>query len=131
MRTCLVLVGLLAPSLLAAQAPAALEAERADYSSWLQTAPSSPYAAVLHEALVDDLVFGPDGRAALVEAPVATLSQGRLGLALRTEDGRRSVPRNRDVPLGDWLLRVSGPRSINMVTVYAPLAEPVHHPHQL
>lgn len=128
MRMPLLFVGFFAPSVLAAQIPPALEAERADYSAWLRASPSSPYAGVLHEPLNGELVFGPDGRVALAGAPAATLSQGRLGLSLRTEEGRRSVPRNRDVPLGDWRLRVSGPRSVNMVTAYAPMTEPVDHP---
>jgi hypothetical protein len=122
------LIGLTAPGLLAAQIPAGLAAERADYAQWLRTSPASPYAAVYHQPLNDDLVFGLQGHPVLTEAPQATLSQGRLGLSLRTEAGRRSVPRNRDVALGDWRLRVSGPRQVNVVTVFAPLGEPVDHP---
>ncbi len=122
------LVGLAIPSVLAAQTPPAMEAERADYAEWLTTSPASPYAAVYHQPLNSDLVFGPGGHPALSRAPGATLSRGRLGISLRTEDRRRSVPRNRDVPLGDWQLRVSGPRGVNIVTVFAPRTEPVDHP---
>ena len=122
------LLGLTVPSVLAAQIPAGLEAERADYAQWLRASPASPYAAVYHQPLIDDLVFGSEGHPALIGAPDATLSQGRLGLSLRSDEGRRSVPRNRDVPLGDWRLRVSGSRKVNVVTVFAPLEQPVEHP---
>jgi hypothetical protein len=119
---------LLAPSLLSAQIPAAVQAERADYSEWLRTSPSSPYATVLHEPLSGDMVFGSEGRAALRGAPAATLSKGLRGLALRTEDGRRSVPRNREVALGDWRLRVSSSPRGEIVTVFAPITQEVDHP---
>jgi hypothetical protein len=61
-------LSLLAPSVLAAQIPAALEAERADYAQWLLTAPGSPYAAVYHQPLSGELVFGSGGSAALAGA---------------------------------------------------------------
>jgi hypothetical protein len=121
-------IGLLIPAVLSAQASTALEAERADVSSWLRTSPASPYAAVYHQPLSDELAFGPDGPAPLSEAPTATLSVGRRGLSLETEEGRRSVPRNRDVSLGDWRFRVSGSRGVTVVTVFAPLTREVNHP---
>ncbi len=127
LRTVL-LNGLLLPAVLAAQTPAALEVERADFSAWLSTSPASPYAAVYHQPLTGDLVFGADGRGPLSEAPAATLSEGRRGLTLETEEGRRAVPRNRDVSLGDWQLRVSGSRGVTVVTVFAPLVGEVNHP---
>lgn len=121
-------MGLLFPALLSAQASTALEAERADFASWLRTSPASPYAAVYHQPLADDLAFGSGGPAPLSEAPAATLSLGRRGLTLETEEGRRSVPRNRDVALGDWRFRVSGSRGVTVVTVFAPLTGEVDHP---
>ncbi|HKJ03199.1 MAG TPA: DUF1684 domain-containing protein [Longimicrobiales bacterium] len=124
----ILLACLVAPGLLGAQAPAAVQAERADYAQWLRTSPSSPYAAVFHGPLSGDLVFGPDGPAALRGAPTATLSRGVRGLALRTGDGRRSVPRNRDVALGDWRLRVTSSPRGDIVTVFAPLSRKVDHP---
>ncbi|MEJ2202707.1 MAG: DUF1684 domain-containing protein [Gemmatimonadota bacterium] len=124
----LLLLCVLAPAALGAQTPAAVEAERADYAQWLRTSPASPYAAVLHEPLVEDLIFGPEGSAALAGAPTATLSRTRRGLFLETGSGRRAVPRNRDVGLGAWSIRVSrSPRS-DIITVFAPLSRAVEHP---
>lgn len=119
---------LVVPVPLAAQTPPAVQMERADFGEWLRTSPSSPYAAVHHAPLDGDLVFGPEGGAALRGAPAATLSKGIRGLALRTEDGRRAVPRNREVAVGDWRLRVSSSPRGEVVTVFAPLAEGVDHP---
>ena len=119
---------LVVPSVLGAQIPADAQRERADYAEWLRTSPSSPYAAVFHGPLSGDLVFGPEGQAALHGAPTATLSKGLRGLALRTEDGRRSVPRNREVALGDWRLRVSSSPRADIVTVFAPMTGEVDHP---
>ena len=116
-------LALAVPGFLVAQAPAALEAERADYAEWLRSSPASPYAAVFHQPLQDDLILGPGGPSVLADAPSATLSKGRRGLRLETEDGRRSVPRNRDVALGDWRLRVSGSGRVTVVTVFAPRTE--------
>ncbi|MDA0329866.1 MAG: DUF1684 domain-containing protein [Gemmatimonadetes bacterium] len=116
------------PGALIAQIPPGVQAERADYAQWLQTSPSSPYAAVFFGALSGELVFGPGAQAALRRAPAATLSQGARGLGLVTESGPRPVPRNREVTLGDWRLRVSPVPSGDMVTVYAPMTEEVDHP---
>ena len=126
---CRILLACLAlPGVLSAQIPALVQTERADYAEWLRTSPSSPYAAVFHGPLSSELVFGSEGQAALRGAPDATLSKGLRGLALHTPEGRRSVPRNREVALGDWRLRVSSSPRADMVTVFAPLSREVDHP---
>ena len=107
-----------APGQVDAQSP--LEAERADFAHWLETDPASPYAAVYHMPIQTDVVFGPEGSGFLKGAPRATLSRGRRGISLETEDGRRAVPRNRDVALGDWRIRVSGSGNVAVLTVFAP-----------
>jgi hypothetical protein len=124
----ILLACLVAPSFLGAQIPAAVQVERADYAEWLRTSTSSPYAAVFHGPLSGDLVFGSEGQAALRGAPTATLSKGLRGLGLRTDAGRRAVPRNREVALGDWRLRVSSSPQGDMVTVFAPPSQEVEHP---
>jgi len=116
---------LLLPAVAAAQEPPALAAERADFARWLATAQVSPFAAVYHQPLVDAVVFGPGGAPGLEGLPAATLQQGLLRLSLRTADGTRAVPRNRDVPLGDaWRIRVSGERGRSVVTVFGPVRDP-------
>jgi hypothetical protein len=116
---------LLLPAVAAAQEPPALAAERADFARWLATAQVSPFAAVYHQPLADAVVFGPGGAPGLEGLPAATLEQGLLRLSLRTADGTRAVPRNRDVPLGDaWRIRVSGERGRSVVTVFGPVRDP-------
>ncbi len=124
----ILVVGVFAPIAVAAQDLGSVEAERADYARWINSSPSSPYAAVLHQPLQGDLVFGPEGQVALSGAPEATLSTGLRGLALQTREGRRTVPRNRDVALGEWRLRVSSSPGGDIVTVFAPRTDPVEHP---
>lgn len=122
-------IAVIVPAALTGQSPASIEAERADFVAWLRTSPASPYAAVYHQPLrTDELVLGPGGSSLLRRAPAATLSSGRRGLTLETEDGRRIVPRNRDVALGDWRLRVSGSDGVTVVTVFAALDREVTHP---
>jgi hypothetical protein len=108
----------LLPVALVAQDP--LLAERADFARWLETSPVSPYAAIYHQPLTDDLAFGPGAAPPLDALPPGTLQQGLFGLRLNTEDGRRTVPRNRDVRLGAWHVRVSGERGRSSVTVFGP-----------
>ncbi|MDH3497790.1 MAG: DUF1684 domain-containing protein [Gemmatimonadota bacterium] len=111
-------LALLVPALAFAQTPPDLAAERADYTRWLETSPGSPFAGLYHQFLHDDLVFGPGGDPALAELPPATLRQERRRLVLRTADGTRTVPRNHDVPLGGFHIRVAGERGNAVVTVF-------------
>ncbi len=113
-------LALLIPAVVAAQTPPGLAAERADFARWLETSPTSPFAAIYHQPLADQLVLGPGGDAALSGLPAATLRQGRRGLMLEAAGTTRAVPRNRDVQFGAWYLRVSGERGNSIVTVYGP-----------
>jgi hypothetical protein len=115
-------LGLLLPAAVAAQVPPDLAAERADFVHWLETAPTSPAAAIYHQPLADRLVLGPGGDPALAAVPAATLRETRRGLTLETGGSSRAVPRDRDVALGAFHLRVSGARGGSVVTVYGPHA---------
>jgi hypothetical protein len=115
--TCLALI----PATLAAQTPADLTAERADFAHWLTTSPVSPFAAIYHQPFTGELTFGPGADPALTGLPRATLRQSLLRLGLETADGTRTVPRNRDVTFGDCQLRVSGDRGRSTVTVFGPV----------
>ena len=108
------------PTVLAAQTPPGIAAERADFARWLTTSPVSPFAAVYHQPFSGELVFGPGGDPALAPLPHATLRQTLLRLELETADGTRTVPRNRDISLGEWRIRVSGDRARSSVTVFNP-----------
>lgn len=122
-RTCLLLLASLGASTLAAQVPPGLRAERADFALWLETSPLSPAAAIYHQPLEDELVFGPGGAPGLEALPAATLHRGRFRLRLRTEERERTVPRNRAVAFRGWHIRVSGDRRRGVVTVFGPLEE--------
>jgi len=129
------LLVLFLPAALAAQGPPTppgLAAERAELARWLETSPVSPYRAIYHQPLQDELVMGPGGDPALATLPAATLRQELIRLTLRGSDGTRSVPRNRDVELGAYVLRVSGERGRSVVTVFGPprdVAVPGWYPH--
>lgn len=101
-----------------AQTPADVAAERADFARWLETSPVSPFAAIYHQPLAGELALGPGGDPALAALPPSSLREERRRLALETEDGTKTVPRNRDVPLGEWRVRVSGDRGRSAVTVF-------------
>jgi hypothetical protein len=118
-------LALFLPAALAAQTPPPpdLAAERAELATWLKASPVSPYRAIYHQPLQDELILGPGGDPALAALPAATLRQEVLRLALRTGGGTRSVPRNRDVELGAYVLRVSGDRGRSVVTVFGPARE--------
>jgi hypothetical protein len=116
-------LALFLPAALAAQTPPTppdLAAERAEFASWLETSPVSPYRAIYHQPLQDELLLGPGSDPALTPLPRATLKQDLLRLTLRTGGGARTVPRNRDVELGGFILRVSGERGRSVVTVFGP-----------
>lgn len=116
-------LALLIPALLPAQTPPDLAAERAQFAEWLETSPVSPYRAIYHQPFQDELVLGPEGDPALAALPAARLEQDLLRLTLHTADGRRTVPRNRDVEVGGFVLRVSGERGRSVVTVFGPARE--------
>jgi len=127
-------LALFLPAALAAQDPPPpdLAAERAELARWLETSPVSPYRAIYHQPLQNELVMGPGGDPALAALPAASLRQELIRLTLRTADGTRSVPRNRDVELGAYVLRVSGERGRSVVTVFGPardVALPGWYPH--
>lgn len=109
---------LVCPAALGAQATGTLGIERAEFARWLRTSPISPYAAVYHQPFDGKLVFGPDAAPPLNQLPAGELDQGLFRLRLSTAGGDRTVPRNRDIALDDWRLRVSGERGRSVVTVF-------------
>ena len=80
-----------------------------------------------HQPLRGEVVFGTPGTPVLSGLPSATISEGRFRLTLRTSEGDRSIPRNRDFALGAWRVRVDGQRGRSSVTVFGSLPD-VHHP---
>jgi hypothetical protein len=107
------------PSLLAAQAPAAVQAERADLAEWLVHGENSPYAAVARAAVGNGLVLGPDGTEVPLTDLARTTVEERNGVVrLSGPDGTRLVPRSRGLPLGPYRIQASGPAGRGVITVY-------------
>jgi hypothetical protein len=121
-------LAMLLPAVAAGQTPPDLAAERADFARWLETSPVSPFAAIYHQPLSGDLILGPQGDPALGALPPATLRRGRAGLSLESANGSRAIPRNRDVLLGHWRIRVSGDPGRGVVTVFGPPPDAVTVP---
>lgn len=121
------------PVPLAAQVPADLARERADYARWLTEAPNSPFAAVVQRPVGPGLTLGPPTADIPLEgiAP-ATLRAAGAVARLADAQGTRVLPRLRVVPLGSYRLYLSGPSGRTVLTVYGPHREPrapAYHPH--
>jgi len=118
--TCVMLLTVLAlTTALAAQDSASVMRDRAEFSAWLVGAPTSPYAAIYHQALpANGLVLGEEAEPALTALPRGQLSERRGALYLRTVDGERPVPRGRAVQHGRYRIRVDGEPGRSTVTVF-------------
>jgi hypothetical protein len=115
-----------------AQLPPDLAAERAEFARWLLAARNSPFAAVYQQPLSGEVALGVAGEPVLGVLPPGTLYEGAVQVRLRTPDGERVIPRHRDVPLGAWIIRVSGERGRSTLTVFGPLRgprPPEYHPY--
>lgn len=99
-----------------------LARERAEYATWLATAPLSPYAAVAVQPIGPGLTLGP----ADVDIPLAGFARGAVhefrGSAWLERDGKRlALPRERPVTVGAYRLLVSGPADRSVLAVYGPV----------
>lgn len=112
------------PGLLQAQAPPAVQAERADLAEWLVHGDNSPYAAVARAAVGNGLVLGPEGAdVPLTGLPRTTIEERNGVVRVSGPDGERLVPRTRRLPLGPYRIQASGPAGRGIITVYG---EPEH-----
>ncbi len=128
-----VLAGLIFSVPLAAQVPADLARERADYARWLTDAPNSPFAAVVQRPVGPGLTLGPPTADIPLNgiAPTTLRAEGAVA-RLSGEGGARVLPRLRVIPLGEYRLYLSGPSGRTVLTVYGPHGEPqapAHHPY--
>ena len=106
----------------AAQMPPDLARERADYTEWLGTAPTSPLAAVAQQPVGPGLRLGPpDADVPLEDIPEHRLTQRGGTVALEGEDGRRAVPRGAPVRLGPYTLVTCGGAGRAVLTVFGPI----------
>ena len=98
-----------------------LARERADYATWLATAPFSPYAAVALQPVGPGLALGPaTADIPLAGFPAARVVEERGAVFLEQNGGRRALPRNRPVTVGSYQLLASGPPGRSQLVVYGP-----------
>lgn len=93
--------------------------ERAEYLTWLETAPNSPLAAVAQQPVGAGLSLGP----ADADIPLDGVAEHRVGakggaLTLEDSSGKRPVSRGRPIQLGRYSLYLSGSSRGTVVTVF-------------
>ena len=104
---------------LVAQVPADLARERAEWEAWLRSAPTSPFAALAQTPVGSGITLGPGN----ADVPLAGVALTRVteeseGVYLQSGGDRRLLPRNRGTPLGNYLLRLTGPARQSTLAVY-------------
>lgn len=120
----LVLAG--AASLLPAQAPD-LARERSEYTTWLRTAPLSPYAAVAVQPVGPGLILGPaDADIPLPGVPRTRVTEERGAIMLDDGGQKRPLPRGASVALGVYRILSAGSPGRAQLVVYGPPRAP--HP---
>lgn len=118
----LVAVALAAAALPAnAQSPADLARERADYTAWLASAPTSPLATLAQQPIGSGLRLGP----AEADIPLAGVGAHRIverdgAVRLESAAGSRVLPRGRPAPLGRYTITADGPPGRAVLTVFGP-----------
>ena len=111
-----------AVSQVAAQAKrAAIEAERADFVTWLTTAATSPLAAVAQQPIGAGLRLGPsDAEVPLEGIPEQRVTQSSGAITLTGPGGSRALGRGVPVRLGGYTLTADGPAGRAVLTVFGP-----------
>jgi len=104
---------------LSGQVPGDLARERAEWADWLRTAPTSPFAALAQTPVGSGITLGPGN----ADVPLAGVALTRVteeseGVYLESGGDRRILPRNRGTPLGNYLLRLTGPARQSTLAVY-------------
>jgi Protein of unknown function (DUF1684) len=114
-----------------AQAPD-LVRERADYATWLTTAPLSPYATVALQPIGPGLTLGSGSvDIPLPDFPAAAVHEFRGSAWLERDGKRTALPRDRPVRVQGYRLLVSGPAGRTVLAVYGPVRDghaPVWYP---
>ena len=111
----------------AAQTPRDLAQERAEYLAWLQTAATSPMAAVAQQPVGTGLRLGP----ADADIPLEGVAEHRVevkggGLTMQTPSGTQPVSRGRPFRMGRYTAYFTGASGSTVVTVFGvrPKQEP-------
>jgi hypothetical protein len=133
-RYVLLAVALCSSAPLAAQAvPRQLARDRAEYLTWLRTAPTSPFAAIALQRVGPGITLGPAGSDVVLEGMPQVRVSETGGRALLDSAGvSRALPRDRVVTLGRYRLLLSGAAGRGSATVFtAPrdVRAPVYFPY--
>jgi hypothetical protein len=109
-------------SLLSAQVPANLSAERTEYARWLASARTSPYAAIAVNPVGAGIRLGPPGS----DVPLDGVAEHRVSeqggrLVLESGGASRPLPRGRPVPIGAYTLVADGLPGRTVVAVFGPV----------
>jgi hypothetical protein len=104
---------------LSGQAGPDLERERAEFATWLTTAPLSPYAAIAVQPVGPGITLGPEP----ADIPLAGIERVRIveergGLVLARGNARRALPRGRAVAVGRYQVVGEGERNRRVVVVF-------------
>jgi uncharacterized protein (DUF1684 family) len=103
--------------------------ERADFVTWLQSAPNSPARAVARQPVGSALTLGPAGSDLPLEGVTSQqLSEKDGRVTLTTPDGSRPVARGVPFKAGRFTISVDGLPGRSVVTVFDSTATP--HPVQ-
>jgi hypothetical protein len=109
---------------LAAQAPVALEQERAAYAQWLAAAPNSPYRAVAQQPIGPGIRIAPDGDLPLEGVPAQRVTQKGGTVELEGAGASRLLPRHRPVTLGRYTVVAGGTPGRAVLMVFDPARIP-------
>jgi hypothetical protein len=117
---------------LAAQARPEVDRERAEFATWLATAPLSPYAAIAVQPVGPGIDLGPDP----ADVPLSGIGRVRIieergGLVLVSGTARRALPRGRAVAVGNYQVVGEGEPGRRVVVVFGPVKSfqaPAYYP---
>lgn len=118
---------------LTAQAPAALARERAEYLTWLRTAPTSPFAAIALQRVGNGITLGPEGSDIVLSGlTTVRVTESAHRVSLDSSGVSRPLTRERVVPLGRYRLLATGPRGRTTLLVFGPvraMRDPAYFPY--
>lgn len=116
---------LLVASPLAAQSPSAVARERTAFTTWLNSAPTSPRAAVALQRVGAGISLGPTGTdMPLPGLPVMQVSQSGGRVSLDSAGITRVLVRNRALAVGPYrLLAAGGPGRATLMAFEQPRKE--------